>query len=263
MRINKYYVAESLDDAYNHLQHSKHNTIIGGGAWMKLTPKEYEEVIDIGNLHLNEIEETKFAFRIGANVTLREIENHLGLKNYLNGILSSSAGQIMGVGIRNLATIGGSIMGKFSFSDLLTPLLAMHTQLQFYKAGTKTLQEYINEKHMEPDILTHIIIKKEHGKGYFYKAKKTALDFAIINVCVTNINGVFRIVCGARSGIATNATKAMEYINQQKEMTDQVLEETARIASEELHLSSNVRASKEYRKELFHVYVRRGLKEVC
>ncbi len=54
----------------------------------------------------------------------------------------------------------------------------------------------------------------------------------------------------------------MEYVNNQKEITAEVIEETARIATEELKFGTNSRASKEYRIELAKVYIKRGLKEV-
>jgi CO/xanthine dehydrogenase FAD-binding subunit len=65
-------------------------------------------------------------------VSLRDFEMSLLVKNIQGGILVSAVSQIMGVAFRNGATVGGSVAGKFPFSDLITPLLALDTTLIFY-----------------------------------------------------------------------------------------------------------------------------------
>ncbi len=92
--------------------------------------------------------------------------------------------------------------------------------------------------------------------------KKTGLDFAVINVGITNTAGHYKIIVGARPSLATFAVKAMEYVNSQKVVSNEVMEEAANIAVEELKFGTNSKASKEYRMELAKVYIKRGLKEV-
>ena len=262
MEIVNYFKAKTVEEAYKKLQEDPSNLIIGGGAWLRLSSKTVNTAIDLEYVGLNQIKETENSIEIDAYVTLREVEKNEALSNLFSGILNKGISGIMGVALRNLVTVGGSIVGKYSFSDFITPLLAMNTEVEMYKAGRMSLVEFLKLRTREKDILVKLIIHKEDGLGYYYKMKKTGLDFAVVNVAVAKLNGSIKIIVGARPSLATFAVKAMEYVNSQKEITDEVIEETAQIAVDELKFGTNSKASKEYRIELAKVYVRRGLKEV-
>ncbi len=262
MEIFNYFKAQTIEEAYKKLNENPSNLIIGGGAWLRLSSKVVETAIDLIQIGLSQIVETESSFEIGASVTLREVEKNESLANLYSSIVNNGVHGIMGVALRNLVTVGGSIFGKYSFSDLITPLLAMNTEVEMYKGGRMPLEDFLKLRTREKDILLKIIIQKEEGLGYYYKMKKTGLDFAVINVAVTKLNSKFKIVVGARPSLATFAVKAMEYVNNQSKITPEVIEETAKIAVEELKFGTNSKASEEYRTELAQVYIRRGLKEV-
>ena len=71
---------------------------------------------------------------------------------------------IVGVQFRNQATVGGSIYGRFGFSDVLTAFLALDTFVELYDGGIIRLSEFVNRKP-DRDILVSIIIRK--GKRKF------------------------------------------------------------------------------------------------
>jgi len=261
LNVLDYVTPVSLEEAYELLTSNSKNQIIGGGAWIKMTSnKKINTLIDLSDLNLNNIVSNKNEFRIGAYVTLHEIEMFEELSQYYDGIFISAMKEIMGMGIRDLATIGGSIMGKFSFSDLYGVLLALDAKLVFYHQGERSLREFLTSKNVEPDILLEVVIPKKQARGFYKKVKKTALDFAIINICIVKDDG-FEIVIGARPSIAKRAVKTCEFL-QGKTITDEVIDKAIEILLEELHFSDNVRASKDYRKDLAKVYVKRGIKEV-
>ena len=60
-------------------------------------------------------------------------------------------------GRRNCATVGGSIFGRFGFSDVLTCFLALDTEVELYPSGRISLSEFVCQPKNK-DILTHIII---------------------------------------------------------------------------------------------------------
>ena len=66
--------------------------------------------------------------------SLREIELHEGLYAYTQGAVRDALKDIVGVQFRNLATVGGSIWGRFGFSDVLTMFLAMDTYVELFRA---------------------------------------------------------------------------------------------------------------------------------
>jgi len=193
---------------------------------------------------------------------LREIELNDTIRVLFDGILSQACHSIMGISIRNLATLGGSIMGKLSFSDLYPALLVMNAKLVFYKAGEKTFLDFINGPRMDKDILTKIVIKKESGTGFFKKVAITPLDFAIINFAVVKSSKGYAISTGATPYTAILANKTSEYLNSCKEIDENVIDKAIEIALKEIKVSDNVRSSKEYRTELIRTYIRRAIRQV-
>ena len=69
---------------------------------------------------------------------------------------------IVGVQFRNQSTVGGSIYGRFGFSDVLTALLALDTFVELYNGGIIRLSEFVNRKK-DKDLLLSIIIKKKQA----------------------------------------------------------------------------------------------------
>ena len=93
--------------------------------WLKMQNRTVQTVIDLSDLGLSGIEETEEEYRIGAMTSLRELELHKGLDAMTGGAVRESLRHIVGVQFRNLATVGGSIFGRFGFSDVLTMFLAL------------------------------------------------------------------------------------------------------------------------------------------
>ena len=143
----KYVRAQSLEEAWQ-LNQNKRNRILGGMLWMRLGKGSINTAVDLCDLGLNTIEETEEAFSIGAMVTLRDLETHKGLNDYSNGAVANAVKDIVGVQFRNLATVGGSIWGRFGFSDVLTVFLAMDTYVELYKGGIIPLEQFNNMKKL-------------------------------------------------------------------------------------------------------------------
>lgn len=258
MKVNEYYRASSLEDAYQKLQASPKNAIVAGGLWMKKMGQSYDSLIDLSKLGLDKISETKDEVIVESMVTQRDFEDSKIVSFLFAGAPAFAVREVMGVNFRNLATIGGSIMGRYPFSDVITGLLPYDVELEFYPAQKMSLEEYLNYKGKLNAILVAIHIKKGEGKGFFKKVKTTALDFPIVNIAVAKVNKEYRVVVGARPMVAARSYKAMEYLNN----GGKDFAKAAELAVEELSFMDNKDASKEYRVDLAKVYVRRGLEEV-
>ena len=127
--MKNYRKVESLEEAYE-LNQKKANAVLGGIMWMKMTTRNIQTGIDLSGLGLDTIEETEDAYRIGAMVTLRQIERHEGLNRLTGGAARESVRHIVGVQFRNTATVGGSLYGRFGFSDVLTVMMAMNAKVE-------------------------------------------------------------------------------------------------------------------------------------
>lgn len=261
MKVKKYYVAKSLEDAYAVLQKDSKNAILGGGLWLKKANSPIETLIDISKLGLDKIVNHKDYVEIGSLVSEREVEIDEIVKSIASGIVSLGTGEIMGVPFRNMATIGGSVAGKYPFSDIITPLLALDVTLHFYPENKISLSEYLSSRD-KFGILVSILIKKESAKGYFKKVEVTALDFPIVNIAICKANNHYRISIGSRPSVASLALDAMDYINKIKHPEEKDFERAAELASTNLRFSNSPSSSEEYRRALAKTYVRRGLEEV-
>lgn len=262
MKVNEYYRASSLEDAYRKLQEDPRNVILAGGLWIKKMGLGANALIDLSTLGLDKISESKDEVTVGSMVTQRDFENSPIIRNLYNDSIGFAVREVMGVNFRNIATVGGSIMGRYPFSDVICGLLPYDVRLEFYPKNEMSLEDYLNYKGKLNAILVAIHIKKGEGKGYFKKVKTTALDFPIINFAIARVDGEYRIAVGARPMVASLAHKAMTYLNTRDENSEETYKKAAEIAVEELLYMDNKDASKEYRLDLTKVYVRRGLEEV-
>lgn len=162
MTIREYKRAETLGEAWQ-LNQKKANRVLGGMIWLKMENINVGTAIDLSGLGLDTIEETEDNFSIGAMVTLRQLEEHPGLAAYTRGAVKEALRHIVGVQLRNLATVGGSIYSRFGFSDVLTLFMAMDCSVELYKGGIVSLREYA-ERPYDRDILVRLIVKKENAE---------------------------------------------------------------------------------------------------
>lgn len=256
--IQKYVRAQSLEEAYT-LNQGKNNRIIGGMLWLKMGNGNIGTAIDLCELGLDTIEETEDQFSIGAMVTLRQLELHDGLNTYTCGTAAAAVKDIVGVQFRNLATVGGSIWGRFGFSDVLTIFLAMDTYVELYQGGIIPLEEFASMKY-DNDLLVRIIVKKRPGTFVYQTMRNQRTDFPVIACAVSQLDGKHRVVIGARPG------RAMVIRDESGLLSDGIGAENSKafaaFVAENTPTGSNVRGSAAYRTHLIRVLTERALLEL-
>lgn len=253
--IQKYVRAKSLDEAYT-LNQSKRNRIVGGMMWLRLGRGSIGTAIDLCDLGLDQIHETEDAFTIGAMVTLRDLEQHPGLRAYTNGAMENAVKDIVGVQFRNMATVGGSVWGRFGFSDVLTVLLAMDTYVELYKGGIVSLEEFVGMKR-DTDLLVHVIIKKSPMRIVYASMRNQRTDFPVLACAVSQVNGEYRASIGARPSKAMLIRDGKGILA--RGITPDGAKEFARYVSESAPTASNLRGSAEYRAHLTRVLTERSV----
>ena len=245
--IQKYVRAQSLEEAWQ-LNQSKKNRILGGMLWMRLGSGSVNTAIDLSELGLNVIEENEEEFSIGAMATLRDLEVHEGLNVYSNGAIKNAVKDIVGVQFRNMATVGGSIWGRFGFSDVLTVFLAMDTYVELYKGGIVSLEQFAKMKK-DNDILVRLIVKKTPCKIVYSSVRNQRTDFPVLACAVSYMNGQYRASVGARPA------RAMLLCSDKSEGL-------AAFVAENAPTESNMRGSATYRSHLIRVLVERSVNEL-
>ena len=250
LQIKNYIKVSSIDEAYE-LNQKKSNVIIGGMHWLKMSTASVGTAIDLSGLGLDQIVETDDAFEIGCMVSLRQIETHEGLNTYSSGAVKDAVKDIVGVQFRNTATVGGSIFGRYGFSDVLTVFMAMDTYVVCHKAGEVPICEYAKQK-ADRDILVKLVVKKKPIQVKYLAQRHAKTDFPMLTCAVSNMEGKWTAVLGARP------MKAMEVA-----IPEDVMKGTAKEVGEyvagQVTFGSNMRGSAEYRKDVAAVLVKRGL----
>ena len=224
--IQNYVRAQSLEEAWE-LNQKKRNRVIGGMLWLKMGRGSVNTAIDLCDLGLDTIEETAGEFTIGAMVTLRQLELHPGLNAYTQGAMAKAVKDIVGVQFRNIATVGGSIWGRFGFS------------------------EFVNRKY-DRDILVELIVKKVPARFSYQAMRIQRTDFPVITCALSDLHGEIRACIGARPN------KAMVIRGSRGLSPAAFAQEAARQAP----TGSNIRGSAAYRSHLIRVLTQRALEEI-
>lgn len=252
---------QTLEEAYNVLTSRRNNTVLGGCAFLKMGSKKIGTAIELSKLDLNYIKEVGNYIEIGASTTLRDIEINSLLKNSFNGVLTSAVENIIGIQFRNVVNIGATVFSKYGFSDVITALLALDTEVELYKAGRMSLDEFLKGP-CEKDILTRIFIKKNARKAIYKSFRNTSTDFPILNVTVSKLDNDWKVVVGARPATARIAVIASKLLSMEG-FNKSIINEVAEMVTDELTFGGNARGSAQYRKAICKVLVKRAIMEVA
>ena len=287
LRFGTYVRAKSPQDAYELLRSKKGSRIVGGGGWMRLSRRSVGTVIDLGDCGLDAIDLTHDdpvfgdALRIGAYVTLRSFELDEHLDRASGGAAAAAVRDIVGVQFRNLATVGGSVCGRFGFSDVCLVLLALGAHLEFVGAGRIPLEAFLMDKAACRDVLTHVIVPAAPAQASYQAVRRQATDFPVINVCAAHTFQGWRVAVGARPGRprlvvggaqegdaqegdaqdASNSQGAPCVTLTEAPTADEV--EAACASAQRLTYSTNMLADSAYRQEVAPVLVRRAIEEAA
>lgn len=251
---------DSLEKAYQILSDKRNNTILGGCAFLKMGKTRINTGIDLTKLKLSYIQENGGFIEIGATTSLRDLETHPLLKENFNGVLPQSVRDIIGVQFRNGVTVGASVYSKYGFSDLITILLSLDTEVELFKAGRMPLADFL-ARPKEKDILVRLWIKKTLHQACYLSFRNSVSDYAVLNVAVSKLEDRWTIAVGARPSKAAVAVSASALLSQEVP-TSEIVEEAAQRTSEELTFGTNTRGTALYRKALCKALVKRGIMEV-
>lgn len=268
---NQYVRAQSLDEAYE-LYQKKPNFVLGGMLWLKMKNKTLGTAIDLCDLGLDQIDEDENEFRIGAYATLRQIETHEALNAYTHGAIAESVRHIVGVQFRNVATVGGSIWGRFGFSDVMTIFRALGAKVQLHKAGIMDLDEFAALPRTTRDVLVSVIVPKNAKDVVYLSQRNQSTDFPVLTCAVANRSGRYVAVIGAspymaepvwdEDGIldclADAKTDGNAALTENSE-TNAKIDKFAEYVAEHIRFGSNIRAGAEYREIICRVLTRRAV----
>ena len=128
---------------------------------------------------------------------------------------------------RNLATIGGSIYGRYGFSDVLTVFMGLDAYVEMYAGGIIPIREFATMP-MTKDILVRIIVKKSPVKIVYTSQRNTKTDFPVLTLAMSKLNDEYLCVIGARP------LKAIAFNDETHILDKGVTKETAKEFAEKI-----------------------------
>ncbi|MCX7765619.1 MAG: FAD binding domain-containing protein [Candidatus Sumerlaeia bacterium] len=279
--IKNYIRVKSISEALKIIAEKGGNsTIIAGGTsftFRRLSP-QIDTLMDITFAELNYLKLQQDKLCVGATTTLTEIADSAVASELFNGILLKSIRATASTCLRNIITIGGNLVGVFSWSTLPLVLSLLEARLIFQSSSNTRIVNAIDlystdsgEWRQPGEILTEIQIPLPETNDRFYAYKKfsrTATEFAWISLGVnldfesgTNVLKRTRVLVGAMSPLPQQLIKTEETLNGNL-LNDKLIEEALITATEEVKISKDLRCSKEYKREILAVLLRDILTEI-
>ncbi len=224
--------------------------------------------------------------RLGALVTLNDLIRSPIIREHFP-VLAYTASKMAGYQVRALATVGGNLCNASPAADTAPPLIALNARAVIVgKNGERVvpLDEFftgVGKSILAPDeILREIVVPRDESlRASFVKLEhREAMDISIVGVAVAVKSSKskvqspmsilhrprcedVRIVLGAVAPTPMRARRA-EAVLRGKELTEERVRDTARIAAEEAKPIDDVRGSAWYRREMVEVLARRQLMEM-
>ena len=230
-------------------------------------------IVDINSVkELDYIAKDDSLIRIGAITKISEIGTSPVIREHL-AILADAASQLGSLQIRNQGTIGGNLCNASPAADTAPPLLVLDAKVglrgidkqrlvplrEFFTAPGKTILA-------SGEILAEIQIPVPESTASFCFIKlgrRNAFTLSVVSVAmVVGVkDGIFddvRIALGAVAPTPIRASKAEEYLIGEK-VREQVIDEGAKIVATEVKPISDVRASKQYRRDMSYILTKRAI----
>lgn len=281
----EYYRPTSMEEAIGLLagRPGRCRVLAGGTDLLVQRPAGVEALVDLAGLGLGGIEADEGRVRIGAAVTVSQLERAETLTRHpCWRILAEAASQLGTPGVRNRATIGGNLCNGSPAADLAVALLALDAEVKVVGPGgvrripVASFFRGVNRTALEPgEMVTAVEIPMGQAgagaaggaAGAFLKLRRhqSSVDIATVNVGA---------VVGIDEGAITSARVALGAVGETpfesegaaaavvgREPSDEAFRAAGAAAAAEARPITDIRASADYRRDMIGVLVRRALEE--
>jgi CO/xanthine dehydrogenase FAD-binding subunit len=226
---------------------------------------------------LRYIEPGKNEVRIGAMATLDDLDRASGL-NSLMAVLGATARLMNTPQTRTLATVGGNLCNASPAADLSPPFVALDSEAKVLSASgerTVAMEEFflgVNKTALKDDeILVEIKVPVPslRREVTYQRVARTVVDIALVCSSVSLTMGEDGALTDARIVLGSVAPAPIRCKEAEKvliganaaKLDGGLVERAGQLAAKESKPISDVRASKEYRREMCSVLTRRVIDE--
>ena len=231
---------------------------------------EITGLVDLGGLDLAYVEERDGAVAIGAITTLTELLEHPAAAGYLDGVVPEMLQQVGSPLLRNLATVGGNLVRKQPWSDIIPLFRALGASITIHDGDERSgpIDDlYIEAAHLTRTILTEVVLPPQPAgtSASFWKFTRSAVDIATLNcAALVQVEGDrcirARIFVGGTPRLAA-AVPSAEAALVGTDLSGAAIAAAARAAADEVRTGDDLRATAPYRTRLVSVGVTRCLED--
>ncbi|MEO1712014.1 MAG: xanthine dehydrogenase family protein subunit M, partial [Bacteroidota bacterium] len=275
-----YDAPSTLNEAFALLhEYGDEAKILAGGhsliPMMKLRFSSPTHLIDINNIpDLNHIQEADGQLKIGALVREVDLEDS-ELINQKYHIFIDATKLIADPQVRNFGTIGGNIAHGDAANDHPAVMIALGAEVEISSPEGKRVVPideffygFYTTAVQHGEILTEIRVPAADGKygSAYYKVERKVGDYAAAGVATMVQIGEDGICQKAGIGLTNvnplpmRASRSEEVLVGSK-LTDEVIEQAAKMASEDCNPSADLRGDEDYKRHLVKVITKRMLKK--
>ena len=283
MKFNKYFRPTSVQEAIELLQNNEDSKIVAGGTDVVIRLRAHmlkvDTLVDISAIpELKEIKVDGDNLVIGAGYDLMSLSKNPLVKDSKWEIIAECAGHVSSTQVRNRATLGGNKVNASPSADTTPALLISDAIVNIVGPNGKRdipIDEFLlgpGKTALEKnEIVVSFTIPKPDDRceaAYHKHAIRGDTDIAIVGVGVRiGLNDddtikMARVALGAVAPRSIRAKEVEEFLIGKK-VTDEVVEEAAKMASEGIHPITDQRATAEYRKEMVYVAMKHMIKDAA
>lgn len=263
MEIGRYERPKTLDSAYDLVVREK-GLALGGGVWTRHAVKKTALAVDLEDLGLDYIRESGDCIELGALATLRSVETSALLSSSFGPAFAEATKHIVGVQLRNVLSVGGTVAGRYGFSDLITLLCALGATVHLWKASAVGIEEFVEKPRSEPFLLEKISVPLG-ARASFQSLRITNNDFPVLNASAayrgSDKAGAWRLAVGSRPASARLCKQAAGMLGDTPHPDEDLARRAGLAASQELRFGSDTRGSAEYRQAICPALLRRAILE--
>ncbi len=171
--------------------------------------------------------------------------------------------------IRNMASFGGNLTCRYTWTEMPVTMIALDAQMHFMapdgKASSMSAEDFFKNNARSEYLFTHAVIAKDSQSRLVYRRvrKMSDVDQPLLTVCVkTTLKGnqwaQTRVVVNSGTAFAQRDYLLEEFLNAKSS--------SANLGQEAMnHLTSTIydTRSTEYKQHMFRVSLRQAIEEIC
>lgn len=268
------HLPKTIDEAAVSISRLVNGRVLAGGTFLinnlknakKRGRKTPEHIISLKHIpELSLIVVDQGEIQIGSMATLTQIAEDPALTKAMP-VLKKVCSGIGTTPIRNMATIGGNLVCRYTWTELPALMIALQARLHFKKGGGPeaviSAEEFFGCGAKSEGLLTKISLPiiRNLVASYQRATRVPGIDTPMLAVCVSAIEEGC-ILKEPRVVINSAVTfprrdQAVEKVLDGRPVSERVVEEVAANMTEEIYSDSD-----EYKRHLFGVYLKNVLRE--